>query len=313
MRYAVKHGVCESICVLVSFLQIALTDFFLNEAFSNLGPEVGRHNGNYWYLSKVVANLSGADVHNPLARTFPIVTSCNLRQVRFSLHPHILLFISLPYIVWRWGSWNKPRRCVRSSEQHCAPEVLSLPLVLALCHHHHHPPAPAVQVNNKLWSFSQNYLSFTALSCASFATWFCVHQDLPIDHPCLPKTSDKNLVDTWVFVSCTAAISVCFPSKAKIEKIHQLRSVPSLSSSEKRPEQGGWQNRGGDRLPRLGRPFPHPLQPHNSPLSRLPQRSCLPAQARARNKIMLQFYSIRIWSFHNKENVLTPLIKETPN
>jgi len=67
VRYAVKHGVCESICVLVSFLQIALTDFFLNEAFSNLGPEV-------------VANLSGADVHNPLARTFPIVTSCNLRQ-----------------------------------------------------------------------------------------------------------------------------------------------------------------------------------------------------------------------------------------
>ena len=141
----------------------------------------------------------------------------------------------------------------------------------------------------------------------------CVHQDLPIDNPCLPKTSDKNLVDTWVFVSCTAAISVCFPSKAKIEKIHQLRSVPSLSSSEKRPEQGGWQNRGGDRLPRLGHPLPHPLQPHNSPLSRLPQRSCLPAQARARNKIMLQFYSIRIWSFHNKENVLTPLIKETPN
>ena len=144
----------------------------------------------------------------------------------------------------------------------------------------------------------------------------CVHQDLPIDNPCLPKTSDKNLVDTWVFVfnvPCTAAIWVCFPSKAKIENIHQLRSVPSPSSSEKRPEQGGWQNRGGDRLPRLGHPLPHPLQPHNSPLSRLPQRSCLPAQARARNKIMLQFYSIRIWSFHNKENVLTPLIKETPN
>ena len=96
MRYAVKHGVCESICVLVGFLHIALTDFFLNKAFSNLGPEVGGHNGNYWYLSKVVANLSGADVHNPLARTFPIVTSCNLRQVRFRLNPSPYSFIHFP-------------------------------------------------------------------------------------------------------------------------------------------------------------------------------------------------------------------------
>merc|ERR1712012_287523 len=73
VRYAVKHGVSESICVLVGFLHIALTDFFLNEAFSNLGPEV-------------VANLSGADVQNPLARTFPIVTSCNLRQFGGGCH-----------------------------------------------------------------------------------------------------------------------------------------------------------------------------------------------------------------------------------
>ena len=41
VRYSVKHGAAEWICLAVCFLQIKLTDFFLNGAFFKYGPEVG--------------------------------------------------------------------------------------------------------------------------------------------------------------------------------------------------------------------------------------------------------------------------------
>ena len=40
VRYSVKHGIAEWICLAVCFLQIKLTDFFLNGAFIKYGPEV---------------------------------------------------------------------------------------------------------------------------------------------------------------------------------------------------------------------------------------------------------------------------------
>jgi len=69
VRYSVKHGLAEWICLAVCFLQIKLTDFFLNGAFIQYGPEV-------------MSSLSEDpfDRSDPMGRTFPIVTSCKIQR-----------------------------------------------------------------------------------------------------------------------------------------------------------------------------------------------------------------------------------------
>jgi len=69
VRYSVKHGAAEWICLVVCFLQIYLTNFFLNGAFLTYGQEA-------------VDSLSQDpfDRRDPMERTFPIVTSCKLEK-----------------------------------------------------------------------------------------------------------------------------------------------------------------------------------------------------------------------------------------
>lgn len=77
VRYAVYHGVCEGLCLVVGFLQIKLTDYFLNGDFLKFGPEV-------------LSNFSGASLQDPMRRTFPIVTTCNISTFGGGGHEKIL-------------------------------------------------------------------------------------------------------------------------------------------------------------------------------------------------------------------------------
>ena len=42
IRYSVKHDIAEWICLVVCFLQIKLTDFFLDGNFTEFGPKVNQ-------------------------------------------------------------------------------------------------------------------------------------------------------------------------------------------------------------------------------------------------------------------------------
>jgi len=71
VRYSVKHGAAEWICLAVCFLQIKLTDFFLNGAFFKYGPEV---------IDNYSLSEDAFDRTDPMGRIFPIVTSCTIQK-----------------------------------------------------------------------------------------------------------------------------------------------------------------------------------------------------------------------------------------
>ena len=88
IRYSVKHDVAEWICLVVCFLQIKLTDFFLDGNFTEFGPKVNQTANfpkNLKTNPKVLESLSQDvfDRNDPMGRVFPIVTTCEIKSVRF--------------------------------------------------------------------------------------------------------------------------------------------------------------------------------------------------------------------------------------
>ena len=73
--YAFKFSMSEWLCLLVCFVQFALTNAFLNNNFMDYGSSV---------LNEFFTNQTGA---KPMMRTLPIVTLCTLSKYGTAGHP----------------------------------------------------------------------------------------------------------------------------------------------------------------------------------------------------------------------------------
>ena len=73
--YALKYSVSEWLCLLVCFLQIYLTDEFLNNNFLSYGSS---------YMNEFMANQTSS---NSMSKTLPIVALCTLPKYGTTGHP----------------------------------------------------------------------------------------------------------------------------------------------------------------------------------------------------------------------------------
>ena len=200
-----------------------------------------------------------------MGRVFPIVTTCEIKSVRFRRIFVCFHFLSQSLALRVVKNWHPPCACCRTISSTRSSTFSSgsgsLPLPLSPC------------FTNCTGQLCISYwLKIYFLLCLPSVKLFriCLLA-MPAFRVLVTKTwwTRKNLF--FVISHSSIFVWFCFFS---------LYQCPLPSSSEKRPKYGGGQGGAATELHRLDRPLPHPHQPHHRPLPELPRRSRLPAQTK---------------------------------